>query len=257
MIAEANFNNKSLTTTSTQYVNQDTITIDMPSNDHRLFQWRTGEQWEKLSVPNSNREVVLHPRTVSDVCNILRHWGETNLAARITYFASDEDLENGDIPVTDESACGFLSFFGTLEAEAHVQLTCSPEGWICASWRFPDERGVSLWFLDDHRVMFAATGSDGKFLEIGASEVANGRQVQERLVEAGLFAWVSDTVNNRNFYTTTMSLDIVPNDPLLMMACLAQRHSDFAKVNVIYPQTGWNTLTPKTEEAKSTLLFTH
>ena len=75
-------------------------------------------------------------RSVAEVCDVLRSWGEPDLADRIAYFASDTDLDDGDVSVTLESAQGFLAFFGAVESEGEVRLTCTSEGWICAEWDF-------------------------------------------------------------------------------------------------------------------------
>ena len=75
-------------------------------------------------------------RSVAEVCDVLRSWGEPDLADRIAYFASNADLDDGDVPVTLESALGFLAFFGAVESEGQVELGCSQEGWICAEWDF-------------------------------------------------------------------------------------------------------------------------
>ena len=113
---------------------------------------------------------------------MLRGWGRPDLADRLAYFASDEDLDDGDIPVTLESARGFLAFFGAVEStDGKVSLTCSPEGWILAVWRFPDTRRISLWFMDYDTVMYAARKSDGFFCRPqqwrrnGQSFVRNGK----------------------------------------------------------------------------------
>ena len=54
------------------------------------------------------------PSAIDDVCGVLRGWGRHDLARRIACFASDEDLEDGDVPVTLDSARGFLEFFSAV-----------------------------------------------------------------------------------------------------------------------------------------------
>ncbi len=131
------------------------------------------------------------PRTVADVCDVLRWQGRADLAERIKYFASDEDLDAGDVPVTLDSALGFLAFFDAVESAGQTQLACSPEGWICAVWTFPDCRRVSLWFVDQDKVLCAARQSDGRFADLpGDSEAASRLIVTEKLVESGeWFTW--------------------------------------------------------------------
>ena len=127
-------------------------------------------------------------RSVAEVCDVLRSWGEPDLADHIAYFASDTDLDDGDVSVTLESAQGFLAFFGAVESECEVRLTCTQEGWICAEWDFTDVRDAGLWFRDANRIMFTATGRNGKFIEIrGGKKIAARRVIVKKLVSDGLF----------------------------------------------------------------------
>ena len=131
--------------------------------------------------------------SIADVCAILRAWSGPDLADRLAYFASDEDLDDGDVPLTLESALGFLAFFGAVESEGEVSLTCSQEGWICAEWDFPDpdRRDAGLWFLDDQRLMYTARGADGRFMDLDGdgSRVGELVDITEKLVKSGLFTW--------------------------------------------------------------------
>ena len=130
-------------------------------------------------------------RSVADVCDVLRDWHRPDLADRLTYFASDEDLDDGDVPLTLESARGFLAFWGEVKSEGEVSLGCSIEGWICAEWDFPDRRDVGLWFLDDQRLMYTARDADGRFMDLNndGSRVGPRVVITEELVQSGLFAW--------------------------------------------------------------------
>ncbi len=143
--------------------------------------------------------------TVAAACEVLRGWGRDELAERIAYFASDEDLEDGDVPVTLESVLGFLAFFGGVESDGKVDMACSPEGCLSAVWRFPeDRRRACVWFLDKERVMFSATDANGKFLRIeGGSETGDRMVVMERLVGAGLFAWRQESPAVKNSHPST------------------------------------------------------
>ena len=145
------------------------------------------------------------PRTIQDLCAALADRGNLELAKRIAYFASDEDLEEGDVPVTLESAVGFLTLFSRIESEGKVDMACSPEGCLSAVWRFPDDRRrACVWFLDKERVMFAATDANGKFLRIeGDSETGDRLVVMERLVEAGLFTWRQESPAVKNSHPST------------------------------------------------------
>ena len=198
-----------------------------------------------------------HVRAIVDVCEILRVWGQDDLAARIAYFASDEDLEEGDIPVTDESARGFLFFFGLVKSEGRVSLTCSPEGWLCAVWRFSDDRRASLWFLGADQVMFSATDANGDFIEIeGGGEVGNSREVMAKLVEAGLLTCRLDMLTSGSFHLmTTLPDTVVSGIPTKMESQWMERfYLEKINMNAISPQTGWNTSIPQTGLSRSTVL---
>ena len=49
--------------------------------------------------------------SIAEISALLREMGEGELADRLDYLASDEDLEPGESPATDESARGFFEFF--------------------------------------------------------------------------------------------------------------------------------------------------
>ena len=137
--------------------------------------------------------VVSDVATVGDVAGFLRDMGEGVLAERLDYLASDADLDVGEFPASDESARGFFELFSGVESEGEVVLGCSPEGWVVAEWRFPDERGVSVWFLDADRVMFAATDKDGKFVDIqGPARTLERTALMQGLVREELFFWRHD-----------------------------------------------------------------
>lgn len=196
--------------------------------------------------------------TIDDVCKIFRAWGDYPLADRIAYFASDEDLEEGDIPVTPASACGFLAFYGAIKSEGRISLTCSPEGWLCAVWRFSDERRASLWFLDTNRVMFSATDAAGNFIEIdGGNEVSSARKVMSKLVETGLFTWDLERLDSRNSHTTAMLLDIAASGilPKMEPQWMELFYLGKGMMSVTSPQTGLSASIPQTGNSRSTTSF--
>ena len=135
--------------------------------------------------PLSKMEIDNIP-SVDAARDVLCAWGRNDLADRIGYFASDEDLEDGDVPVTLESVLGFLAFFAEVESTGKLDLACSPEGWICAVWRFSDPRRATLWFLDRDNVMYAACKSDGAFADLDEGQETGSRShITSRLVEFG------------------------------------------------------------------------
>ena len=148
-------------------------------------------------------DAIANLATIAEVCDVLRAWGYPKLADRLTYLASEEDLDDGDRPATLESARGFLAFFGAVEsAEGKLGLACSWEGWLCAEWRFTDRRLVSILFTDQDIIHYAARKSDDCFIDINnGSEVGNRSYITAKLVESKeWFAWFKDpsvAVNSR------------------------------------------------------------
>ena len=130
------------------------------------------------------------PTTIDEVCATLTDRGYPDLARRVAYFASDEDLEEGDVPLTFESACGFLELFAGVEWSCQLGLACSPEGWLVGEWRFPDQRRASVWFIDAERVMFTAKNKNGDFVVAGGEgNLTDGPTLAKALVQEGLFSW--------------------------------------------------------------------
>lgn len=140
------------------------------------------------------------PQTIPEICAALTQQGHTDLAQRLAYFASDEDLEEGDVPVTLESALGFWEFFraviphGKLE---RLDLACSPEGRLSANWEFCDQRGATIWFTDVESLMFALQDADGKFVRVNGKNSCDRPILLTKLVEANLFAWRSKTMEEQ------------------------------------------------------------
>ena len=148
-----------------------------------------------------------YPATLDEIGAALTARGCPALARRLAYFASDADLEPGDVPLTLSSALGFWAFFRRVDSEGRAFTGCSPEGWLCVEWDFDDPRGVSLWFLDDQQVRFAAKGADGQWVKVDGGNAGSLAVVAEKLVEAGLFQWHQETADGKNWQLGTMSPD--------------------------------------------------
>ena len=130
--------------------------------------------------------------SIAEISALLREMGKGELADRLDYLASDTDLDPGEVPATEESARGFFEFFNAVQSDGKVVLGCSPEGVICAEWRFQDQRSVAIWFLDDIQARFSAITKDGRFVDIKQrNKAANRSEITSALVGVGqeLFAW--------------------------------------------------------------------
>ena len=148
-----------------------------------------------------------HLATIQEICAALEEQGYPELARRITYFASDEDLEEGDAPVTLESALGFWEFFQAVDSVGdldRLDMACSPEGCLSAYWDFPDKRRAAIWFPERELVRFAATDAGGKWVDIDGGGDTGGRwEVGKKLVEAGLFEWSPESPNGESLRPNT------------------------------------------------------
>lgn len=126
-----------------------------------------------------------HP--VAAVCQTLHRLGAGAVAERLAYLASAADLADGEVPATADSARAFLDFFVRAHSAAALNLTCSPEGWLCAEWDFDDGRSVCLWFLDDACVMYVAQDCNGDFVALdGDNEIGPRRAITEKLTQGGM-----------------------------------------------------------------------
>lgn len=223
---------------------------------NQMIRLKSGSQiLPEFSLPLHRRGQI---STIGDICSVLRTRGEYSLADRIAYFASDEDLEAEDVPLTLESARGFLAFFSAVKSESRVSLTCSPEGWLCALWRFPDERRASLWFLNDNHVMFSAIDAAEKFIELDSgAEVGSLVEVMAKLVQAGLFTWHLNTLPGKNFLTTTMWRDIAESEilPKTEHQQMMRFYSGSILESVTSPQTGLSVFIHQTGNSRSTTSF--
>ena len=210
--------------------------------------------WHTFSRPLPHSE-LRHIRSTEDVCNILRSWGEDTLADRIAYFASDDDLEEGELPVTFHSALAFLQFFSSVTSKGRVNLACSPEGCISAVWRFSgDQRRASVWFSSLSQTSFVATDSMGKFIDLeGGNNVDSPLLVMEKLIQTGILEWHQEQANSMSSCHPTTLRDIVEGVAWGMMTFPWKRlsYSGMTSASKNSPQIGWSTFTNPIDQFRS------
>lgn len=130
--------------------------------------------------------------SIAEISALLREMGEDELADRLDYLASDEDLDPGESPATDESARGFFELFASIECEGSVGLGSSYEGWVYAQWSFPDKRDLGVWFVDAEYVKYTARDKTGKRIDIeGSARTIERSRLMRGLVQKELFSWRS------------------------------------------------------------------
>ena len=207
--------------------------------------------------PLASGEVLLLD-SVDSVCRALADWGADNLAKRLAYLASDEDQEEDEIPATLESARAFLEFFSQVKTSAILNLTCSPEGWICAEWDYEDGRSVGLWFIDFDSLMFVAADSNGNFVDIdGDNEIGQRRTITRKLVQAGFFEWVQKHILSAISLQVTTSPDTVGLNPSASPTASLRETLSFSEESMAilrntFRRTGWSTFTIQNDPLNST-----
>lgn len=128
--------------------------------------------------------------TIAEISALLREMGEVELADRLDYLASDEDLEPEESPITRESSQAFFELFTSVEFEGTVGLGSSNEGWVYAQWSFPDERALGVWFVDTEYVKYTARDKTGKHIDIeGSARTIERSKLMRGLVQKELFSW--------------------------------------------------------------------
>ena len=206
-----------------------------------------GDQYQR-AVCLGKASVTSSGRRDAELINFVRSFlflmDEKSLGDQIAYFASDADLEEDDVPLTAESAIDFFDLFSSVESEGEIALSCSPEGWLSASWRFPDKRGASLWFTGNSQVMFAATDLGGEFIVADdGGEWDTVFSVAKKLVDAGLFAW---SFGRGNSQAGTLWPVIAVDETLEAMSFPHRMRFFSGTESNIYPQTGASAFTPQT-----------
>ena len=219
---------------------------------HPGNQYQRAFCWGKASVTSTEGKDA---ELINFVRSYLYLSDEEGLGDRIAYFASDADLDEGDVPLTAVSAVDFFDFFRSVESKGQITLSCSPEGWLSASWRFPDKRGATLWFTGNSRVMFAATDKDGQFIVAeDGGEWDTLFSVAAKLVDAGLLEWSFGRGSSR---AGTVWPVIAVDESLEMMGFPQRMPSASGTGSYFYPQTGVNTFTPQIESYKLMESWTH
>ncbi len=128
--------------------------------------------------------------TIAEISTLLREMGEHELADRLDYLASDDDLDPGESPITLESAQAFLELFASVEFEGTVGLGSSYEGWVYAQWSFPDERALGVWFIDTEYVKYTARDKTGNHIDIeGSARTIERSKLMRGLVQKELLSW--------------------------------------------------------------------
>ncbi len=125
------------------------------------------------------------------VSSVLREHGFERSADRIHELVGFQDFEEGEQPLSPESAQGFQGFLCEFRVLGEPILGLFSEGTLCATWRLADNKNLLIEFLDSNNLSFAMIGPDndapdGKYR-------ANGRTNREGmlgiLAQKGVAQW--------------------------------------------------------------------
>ncbi len=164
-----------------------------------------GSVTESAQYGSIPKEVLRHYTSsldwsLDEVVAKINAMGEYRIAARLEYLASDDLLEDGDIPISHPVCAGFLDFLSQLTNDAYLNLTCA-KGWLCTEWDFPDGSSAVLWFFDRDSARVTVFDGGGRVVDINAGlRVRDRRTIMNNLRQAGYFSWRnthSTEVNSR------------------------------------------------------------
>ncbi len=169
------------------------------TSDANLFVVQTSDyimpivtyRWEQISNKELAKRTVVDPlkeanRLIQEILfshvilSLNSNFKES--AERIDVLRKIEDLEDGENPLSVESAQGFSNFIPKFTNLGEPLLGLFPEGTLSAEWRVADDKHFLIEFIDNHTISFAmivpdTNAQDGKFR-------LNGRGSQEAGLQA-------------------------------------------------------------------------
>ncbi len=133
------------------------------------------------SVQDTHNALVRRER-FSSIFVSLQEQGFTESAERINELANLQDFEEGEKPLSLESAHSFQQFIGDFTVLGEPILGIFSEGTLSAGWRLADNKHFLLEFLENHAISFAMItpdddATDGKFR-------LNGRGSKKRVLKS-------------------------------------------------------------------------
>ncbi len=139
------------------------------------------------SIDNCIEEIYL-----TKIISRLRNEGLVDSADRVVELAGLQDFEEGEQPLSIESAQGFQDFILKFRELGEPVLGLFPEGTLSAGWRVADNKHLLIEFLDSDAISFAMIGPndsapDGKFR---LNCRANQERVLKTLYQNGVAQWL-------------------------------------------------------------------
>lgn len=126
-----------------------------------------------------------------DLLRSLKRRGFGACAARLVDLRFADDIEEGDEPLSLESARGFVKLMCNFQKLGEPMLGIFPRGTLAVEWRIADDKHLLVQPLDGERATFAFIGpADG---DSGSRYRLNGRgaiaKVIDTLQREGVDRW--------------------------------------------------------------------
>lgn len=141
------------------------------------------QQYESIPADFSSFEKVIEA---------LKLCGFTESAKYIAYLHSGDDLEEGDKPLTLESAIGFVTLMQNFRDLGEPMIGLFSKGTISAEWRIANDKHLLIEPLDADKASFAFIGPSN---EPGKQFRLNGRgtimEIISTLRKHGVDQWKS------------------------------------------------------------------
>ncbi len=131
------------------------------------------------------------PDNIEEITERIDRMGYPDCSERIDFLNNTDDTEEGELPLSLESAKGFLLFFTRFSDLGEPVLGLFPEGTLSAGWRIADNKHLLIEPLDSQNASFALIGpsdkgSDEKFRLNGRGKIA---EVIKTLRRQGVDQW--------------------------------------------------------------------
>lgn len=110
------------------------------------------------AVSVSSAFTSVEPSSFEEVVTFLDYQGFDKCAERLIYLHSADDLEEGDEPLTLESAQGFIHLIRDFKDLGEPLLGLFSEGTLSVEWRIADDKHLLIEPLDSENASFAFIG---------------------------------------------------------------------------------------------------
>jgi len=126
-----------------------------------------------------------------ELLSSLRSRGFGKSAARLVDLRFADDLEEGDEPLSLESARGFVNLMRGFQRLGEPRIGIFPRGTLAVEWRIADDKHLLVQPLDGERATFAFIGpasgeSGGRYRLNGRGSIA---KVIDTLQREGVEQW--------------------------------------------------------------------